>query len=422
MVRTLVLAALAYGLVFQGVSQPSTDQPVVTLDQLIGEALERNPELIAAHYQVAVAEGRASQAGVLPPPTLSYMRDQMNNFVWNEAMMDQWELMQMVMFPTKLSAQSAIGRLQRLQSLKDAAEKAADVRLRVRSAFAEFWSLQKSRKVVSENVGLMKQFAEIARTRVSVGTGSLGDAMKAEVEAAKMENQLIGLEKKEQGMAAMLAALTGRPPGDPIGTAVLPEFLDRPLQLDSLLALATEHRPMVQRDSLMVEEAIQMLSMAHQEYLPDLTFGIRYYRFRQVDQRAWSVMAGISIPFVPWSIGRSAGRVEEAEAGLRKSRANLDANRSMVIAGVTELHYRTDAARQQLRNYYESILPQAHDALMAGVSAYQTGKADFLLLLDSFRMNLELSMEAIMTRMQFEQSSAELDRAIGFRGSEKETR
>jgi outer membrane protein TolC len=422
MVRTLVLGALAYGLVFQGVSQPSKDQPAVTLDQLIGEALERNPELIAAKHQIAVAEGRASQAGVLPPPTLTYMRDQMNNFVWNEAMMDQWELMQMVMFPTKLSAQSAIGRLQRMQWVEDAVEKGAEIRFRVRSAFAEFWSLQNSRRVVFENVRLMKQFTEIARTRLSVGTGSLEDALKAGVEAAKMENQLIGIEKKQQGMAAMLAALTGRPAGDPIGTALLPEFRNLPLRLDSLLALAVEHRPMLRRDSLMVEEGTRMLSMARQEYLPDLTFGVRYYRFTQMDQRAWSVMAGISLPFVPWSIGRAAGKVEEAEAGLMKSRANFDATRSMVIASVTELYHRTDAAGQQLRNYYDSILPQAHDALMAGVSAYQAGKTDFLMLLDSFRMNLELSMEAIMTRMQFEQSSAELDRAIGFRESEKETR
>jgi outer membrane protein TolC len=401
-------------------AQTANDQPIVTVQQLIGEALQRNPEINAARHRIGIADGRASQAGSLSPPTLTYMRDQMTGFIWNQAMMDQWELMQMVMFPTKLSTQSAIGSLQRSQSVQDFDEKGAEICSRVRSVYAEFWSLQQSAVLMQENVGLMKQFAEIARNRVAVGTASLQDALKAEVEAAKMESQLIGIEQKELSMASMLAALTGRPAGDPIGKAVLPAAVGRPVLLDTLQMQAIARRPMLRRDSLMVEEGSLMVSMARQEYLPDLTFGLRYYRFVNMDQRAWSVMAGISIPFAPWALGRASGRVEEAEAALLNSRASYDASRAMVLASVTDLYHRTESSWQQLKTYNDRIIPQAHDALMASVTAYQTGKADFLMLVDSFRMNLELSMEAIMTRMQFEQSSAELGRAIGLQPDEME--
>ena len=386
----------------------------------MGEALRRNPEINAARHRIGIADGRASQAGSLSPPTLTYMRDQMTGFNWSEAMWDQWDLMQMVMFPTKLSTQSAIGSLQRSQSVQEFDEKGAEICSRVRSVYAEFWSLQQSAALMRENVALMKQFAELARNRISVGTASLQDALKAEVEAAKMENQLTGIEQKEMGMAAMLSALTGRPAGDRIGKAVLPALAGRPVLLDTLQALAVAQRPMLRRDSLMVEEGNLMVSMAKKEYLPDLTLGLRYYRYVNVDQRAWSVMAGISIPFAPWALGRASGRVEEAEAGLLTSRASYDASRAMVLASVTDLYHRAESAWQQLKTYNDRIIPQAHDALISGVTAYQTGKTDFLMLIDSFRMNLELSMEAIMTRMQFEQSSAELGRAIGLQPDQME--
>jgi outer membrane protein TolC len=59
------------------------------------------------------------------------------------------------------------------------------------------------------------------------------------------------------------------------------------------------------------------------------------------------------------------------------------------------------------------ILPQAQQSLKASITAYQNGRTDFLMLFDAYRTLVELSMESLMVRMQFEQAVAELERQVG---------
>ena len=47
------------------------------------------------------------------------------------------------------------------------------------------------------------------------------------------------------------------------------------------------------------------------------------------------------------------------------------------------------------------------------MSEYQTGSASYLMLLDSNRMYQEISMDAAMARMKYEQSRARLEREVG---------
>jgi len=62
------------------------------------------------------------------------------------------------------------------------------------------------------------------------------------------------------------------------------------------------------------------------------------------------------------------------------------------------------------------ILPEAQRSLEASVIAYQTGRTDFLMLLDAYRTLVDLRMEYVMLRMQFEQSIAELEWVTGYQG------
>jgi outer membrane protein TolC len=85
----------------------------------------------------------------------------------------------------------------------------------------------------------------------------------------------------------------------------------------------------------------------------------------------------------------------------------------MVRSTIRDLYYRAEGERRQLATYRKTILPQARQSLNASMAAYQTGKTDFLMLLDSYRMLVELGMDALMHRMEFEQTVARLEREIG---------
>lgn len=399
------------------ISANGGEMAVVTLSDLIDEALRNNPDIKAAAFATYSARSRVSQAGALMDPQLTYMREQMPGFRWNEAMMQKIELMQMVPFPTKLANQRDIAVVQTDRADKRETEITNSVIARVKAAYFELWFAQQSIGLNRRNAGLLKQFADVARTKYSVGSVSQQDVLRAYVEIAKLDNQLTSLRQQELSAKSMLMATLDRNPQDTLGMAVVSEHVQFSYDLDSLQRMAMLHRPALAHDSLMVEESRVMLSLAKQEYIPDLTFGVGYVSEPRGTFTGWNMSVGVSLPFAPWTLGKANARVEEAEASMNASVAAYSVTRNMVRAEVRDMFYKVEASRSQLENYRTLIVPQAEQSVQASIAAYQTGAADFLSLIDAYRTLVDLREEALMRRMEFEQALAELERVVGTRNT-----
>lgn len=386
------------------------------LTELVREAMEHNPEMKAAELNRDMLDARTFGAGVLPNPEFTYMREEMPGFRWNEAMMQKFELMQMAPFPGKLSTESDIAEIQAEHAHHEHMEIANDILAKLRSAYYELWYVQQSIALNRENAMLLNQFTKVAQTRYGVGSASQQDVLKAFVEIAKLDNQLVTLRQQELSTKAMLVSLLNRSSGDTLGIAVVPEKVTLKPTLDTLQYLAFRFRGMLLHDSLSVIESEKMLSLAKKEYLPDFKFGLEYKTNPNGDFKGWGVSAGITLPFAPWTIGRAGAKVEEASIGIDRSRQTLANTRNMIRSNITDLYVKAQSFKQQLENYTTVIVPQSEQVLRASLIAYQTGKTDFLMFIDSYRMLVELSMEKLMLRMQFEQTIAQLKREVGYAG------
>jgi outer membrane protein, heavy metal efflux system len=405
----LLPAALA--LTIQLYSQ--TAQPPMQLDSLIAEAMKNNPEIRAALAQVDVMQARVSQAGALDDPELKFMQEGMPDFKFNEAMYSRIELMQMIPFPTKLGTQKDLADIQKRSSQSDQLEKVNEVLAKLKSTYVELWFIQQNIALTQENSRLMKQFLSVAQTKYTTGQVRQQDILKAQIEIAMIGNEQISLKQKELSMKAMLMSLLNRNSNDTLTAAVMPEKITFALNLDSILSFALHNRPIITKDSLMIDESKTMLSMAKQEYLPDFKFGIERMTEPMGSFTGWSVSAGITFPFAPWTLGKASARVDEADAAIIKSNASYTATRNMVASNVKDLYYKASGAKKQLDIYDLEILPQAKQSVQASLTAYQTGTTDFLMLIDAYRTLVNLSKEYFMTRMQFEQTIAELEREVG---------
>lgn len=403
-----------------GHTQPSPDpQRVIPLDQVIEEVLRHNPDIRAAGYQMELMNARIGQASALDDPELMYMREEMPGFRWNAAMMQKVGLEQHIRFPSKIFSQTSLAEIQTEHARHDLLEKVNEVIARTKNAYYELWFIQQSIHLTMKSAALLQQMIGIAQTRYTVGEAPQQDVLKGYVELARLENRLVTFRQQEMSMKAMLMAILYRSSQDTLGGTVLADSVARMPSLDTLEALALRFRPMLLHDSLAVEENRTMHSLAKQEYLPDLKLGVEYVTSPQTAFNGWSVRAGITLPFAPWTLGKASSRVEEASMSISKAQAVYGGSRAMVISNVRDLYYKARAAGQQLEGYRTLILPQARLALDATVMAYQTGKSDFLMLIDAYRTLVDLQMESLMTRMQFEQSVADLERAVGYNERER---
>ena len=408
---TLLVSTLSWS---QQDSITILEPTTLDVNSLTMEAMMKNPEIHAALAQMDVMEAKVSQAGALDDPELKFMREGMPGFQWNEAMYSRIELMQMFRFPTKLSTEKSLAEIRAEHAHHDHLEKINEVLSKLKSAYYELWFVQQSLVLDQENIRLMRQFSQIATIKYGVGLVSQQDVLKSHIEIAMMSNDLLMLRQRELGAKVMLMALLNRQEKDTLGYAIIPDEIIFTPSLDTLEQLALTMRPMLMHDSLMIAESETMRSMAKQEYLPDFKVGLERMTSPLDGFSGWSVTAGITLPFAPWTLGKANARVEEADAGIQRATFTYAASRNMVRSRIKDLYSKIIAEHQQLESFRTGIIPQARQSLNVSLNAYQTGKTDFLMLIDAYRTLVNLTKDYFMTRMEFEQSIAELEREVGY--------
>jgi len=394
---------------------PDAVPDTTRLWDLVEESLDRNPDLEAARQQMAVMGSKVAQEASLPPPELILMREGMPGFQWSQAMFSRIELMQMFQLPSKLSTRREIAEINADHAHHEHMEKEFDILFRLKSAYAELWYLQQSISLTRRNGEALRQALDVVRARYGTGTAGEEDVLKASVESARNDNLVLSLRQRELGMKAMIMAILDRSESDTLGIAVLPDSLVLGVSLDTLMARGMVYRPMLQHDSLAVVGQKALLSAARQEYIPDLRIGIQYMTAPLTGFNGWTLTAGITLPFVPWTLGARDGRIDESEAGISMAAARLAASRAMVRSEIRDRYTRAVADKRQVEIYRTAMIPQAEKGLRSALAAYRSGRGDLLTVLDSSRMLRDLTMEALMLRMDFARSIAGLEQEIGVR-------
>jgi cobalt-zinc-cadmium efflux system outer membrane protein len=389
------------------------EQKQEVLPALLHEAIGQNPEIAAEQSRAAMMNERIAQAGTLADPEFTFTQMEFPGLQWNEAMYQNFELMQMIMFPTKLSTQKDIAAAAASSAQWGHTAKVVDIAAQVRSAYAMLWDARTRLVINIENQQLLEQILRTAQTQYSVGQASQQDVLKTSVELARARSDEAVIRQEITGAESMMHAVLNRPADLPIGTVAMDSLTSLQLPLTALLHYSHEHHPMLSQDSLGIVQSDLMVSMAHQEYIPDFKISVTRETQPMIGVNTWTVMAGITIPFAPWTLGKASARVQEARADRSMRQSMLHADRNMIEAAIRESYARVKAYETQVRAFEQTILPQSRQSLLSSLGEYQSGRSSYLMLLDSYRMNQDMRMEATMARMKYETEIANLLKQVG---------
>lgn len=287
--------------------------------------------------------------------------------------------------------------------------KVREVLAKTRTAYAMLYLSSKSRKLLDENIELMRRFAKVAESKYAAGAVGGSDAMKAQVELTKMLNMGVAVDQEKELASAMLNAAMGRPAWESLGAPrdLEPGRLEK--AREELEALALARRPELRAAALSAELSQTSLALARSEFLPDIMVGYRR-RTDAMRGRSSDAMLGLSLPLWFW---KPAAMVAEASAEKEMAEAELETARLMTGADLRAALVRVQTAQRLAESYKTSLLPQAESALSVAESSYQAGKAGFLDLLDAQRSLLNFKLEYFQYLADYEQRTAELERVIG---------
>ena len=388
--------------------------PPVTLQGVIQEALERNPELAALRDQIAVARQRPAQERSLMPPMAEAQIWQWPINTLNPANTNMYMFMLGQDLPGrgKRDARAAVAE-------KDIALAGADVTIRARQivndikqAYAGLFIARKATEVHLESVDLLERIADAAQIRYAAGRGSQQDALKPVIELSKLHGDVI-MHDQEAGLAAArLNVLLNRPPETPIGPLDEPHEQILLPPSSELQQLAVANQPELQRARIEIDRVDAELASARLERKPDFTVQAGYMLLPN-DTDGILAKFGVTWPNAPWSRGRIDAKVAEQSAAAGSARSRERAMENAVRLAVQEAYVRAKAAQERASLVRTTILPQAQQGFEVSRTAYQADRADFQSVLDAERSLLDARLDYFRALADLSQAVADLERAVG---------
>lgn len=420
----LTLSASSLRAAGQQASTPVTTPPVLrhaheegpplSLRAALDEALAKNLDLAATRAQVQVTRERPAQERSLAPPTIE-------GTIW------QWPFnsinpasTNMYMF---MVGQELPGRgkreLRAAVAEKDIALAETEVTIRTRQAanevkqsYAMLFIARKATEVFLASVELLRQIADVSQARYATGRISQQDVLKPIVELSKLHGDLLMFEEQAGIAAARLNVLLARAPEAPIGPLTEPteqRLLPAPTELQRV---ALDHHPELQRAHLEIERAEAELASAKRKFGPDFTVQGGYLLMpNQTD--AWLARVGVTWPRAPWSRDRISAHITEQTAASDAAKARERATQNMVRLAVQEAYVRAKSAQDRAALLRTTILPQAQQTLDVSRIAYQADRLDFQAVIDNQRTLLDAQLAYVRALSEFEQATADLERAVG---------
>lgn len=370
---------------------PATTQPLpddATPQQLVDHALRTNGEVEQKYWEWRAAIEQVPQDGT-----------QAGNFALfgsidlargatglestmlsagNDPMAD-------IVLPAKLST-AARRALENARAAGRRFRKAQlELRDKVLAAWYDYALTAELIRLEQTNEQLLKTTAMVVEARNRAGAAGQQDLLKARNEADLSANDVANLQAQLPAQRAALNALLSRPTGAAIR---VPQTLPTPaspgLTDEALLTLAATQNPELNALASEMRAKHEGITLARLQYLPDFSISAG----TDLAGIGQSVMGMVTVPLFRHEAIDAA--VAQAQANLRAIEAmRRQAGRDLGAQLIMELATVRDADRQ-LALFDQTILPRAKQIVTVARSAYETGQATLLDLLDAQRSLITL--------------------------------
>ncbi len=389
----------------------------LTLGELQNAALADNPRLRAM-----TEEAKMSKIRVVPESSLENPRLKLglNNLMVDDPSLSgdpmtslEVGVSQMLTLWGKLSIRERIALKKHQSAVENLRRERIDLLHRLRNAVYELDYLDGYRNILGEIRKQIKLVIESEVTASKAGRGSLSGVIKANVEYAMIDEELLNLDQRVREDWTSLRYLLGKE-GD-IGDISLTEPVFEVPDADTAKKRIAASNPDIAAARIAADIAESEVSLRKREYLPDVELGFSYmYRKDTPDMRRSDMVSGMATMQVPaWFWKRNAPMVDEMKSkgaamkDLERDRTNGLFARADVVLG------RMQRSKDLYLLYDNTIIPQTELAIETALARYRTGSVEFMPVIDGVRMLLRYRKERIMAVKEYRAANSELHALMG---------
>ena len=387
------------------------------MSQLVKEAEQNNPQILAARRGWQAASQVPSQVSTLPDPQV--MVQQMSagtplpfdGFHSVEMTYLGFGVSQSIPYPGKLRLRGEIARRK-----ADTLQQQSDAVLRkvveqVKTAYYRLGYVQQTLSILSKDEQLLDQIEKIAEVRYRTGQGNQQDVLKAQLQKTKLLRDATQYRQQQQTRQAQLKQLLNRPQDSAAIVADKLTETQLPFSSDDLLAAVRTGNSEVGAQHEMVQDRSLQVELARKDFYPDFNVEYLYQHTAAPFPERYMLSVGVKLPI--FRSRRQRPEVAEAAEQLNSARRTYEAQVQQTYFQVRDQYLVADSDSKVLKIYRDGLIPQATATFQAGLVAYQSAQQDFQTLLSSFLDVFNLDIEYWRTLAEHESALARLEQLTG---------
>lgn len=373
------------------------DEPILSLEQAVEQALREAPQVAASAAALEGAQAIAPSAGRLPDPELvtgvdNLPIDTADRFSFTRDFMTMRKIGVMQSFPNRKKRHLRTERAEREIAVAQALLR--KVRFDTALAAAEAWI---ALALDEESVGRLRTLkpetdlqAAAGRAALASGRATAADALATQALVAELDERILALEQDIEMRRAELARWIGA--AADLRLAAIPTDRELRPSMEALVAGVPEHAPLAPMITQLAAAQTDV-ELARAERRPDWSTELSYADRGSDFSNMVSLGFRIGLPLFPKY--RQNPMIAEKLAMVRAQEAERDAEIRMHTAEVRVAIAEWQRGRERLRHYAAELLPLARDRSRAAVVSYSAGRGDLFNAIDSLTREIDIQLDYV---------------------------
>jgi outer membrane protein TolC len=389
-------------------SELHAQDEALSLEGALREAFVRNPDMREARQEIEAAKGRHFQAEMLPPVEAGIEIGSLSQRPGGERKgnVDSFFVEQPLdVFGTRfLKGRIAKGRVNIARHTFR--QMWFEVRRQVIELYFRVLWLEKAQDIARQNLDVTRQFLTRVDSRYQAGSGLLSEVLRAKIEVARSENEVLVSEKNLKIAHAQINVTLGKPAAGSLSLSEDLGYEALKYRYNEVRENALAKRSDIQIESLRLKEKGKELTSAWlQTLLPKMSVGVE--RTMEDYEMDTSIMLKAAYPI--W--GLNLGEVKAAHAEKEKQKVRFEAVKREADLDVMQSYLEAELADRQVLIQKKS-LDEGNELLRQVSLQYEGGELSFLAYLEHIKTIKETRLAYYEALKNYHEKIARLEQAL----------
>jgi cobalt-zinc-cadmium efflux system outer membrane protein len=374
------LPLLAVCILCLGAASAQAQKPL-TINELIGIALDSSPQVLAARDQARAISGQLSTARAIPNPEFELNTGQQRSASGplTTGNVSSWSVTQPLDMPyTRFPRVNAAEANMRAA---DAARIAFEIEIisRVQQRFYELMRRNAELRAAQEDLGLTKQIRDRMQIRYDLGETARFELIRVQTEFLNAQINAESSKLRVEQAKSQLRQVVGHalPPNYEVVPQVL--MIESLPSLPILLSELHAQSPELRRAKAEVEATESKLSFEQNARLPRLAVKAQQYNDPNFTDRLYGLV--VSIPI--WDF--KGGQIAEAQANASKAKNQFNAQSQGLEQQLETAYQLYQMTSYQVKVLDQEVVQLASSAQRIAEVSYRYGERGMLEYLDAQR-------------------------------------